>query len=618
MKKTLRLFCILLTLLAVSLLAACTKKGPDTSNTDPDTTTASAEEDPDANLPTLEQWVAGEMAFTSLTAYQDPLYDAEMDVVFTNTETGTTFTMPAFWDGGTTWRVRYALTELGKWTWSTTCTDEANTGLHGQSGKLLCVAYGGELDIYKHGFIKTEAGTRYFMYADGTPFFYLGDTHWTLPLESIDGINPEGLPEYISISQETAEQYGITSMFKHIMDYRAEQGFTVIQSQQLGIYTGVSGNSWLGDAEGTIFTHGVNDMILDKFQELDRYFAYIAEKGLVHAHAQFSYPEELIEIYLEGGIDEATIDTLCRYWVARYAAYPVMWTTAQEGDNSYYDYNGCTPETNPWTLVMGSIAKYDPYDHPSSCHAETSSATPFDEFIFDDLESHSWYALQYNNSIAPNTVLDWAMMEEFWNKADSKPIVNYEGPYDHFWCGTTKARNQGWVAFLNGQVGYGYGSQPIWSLFWAGDDPNATKSDERDMYSLGINWVEGLYSEASAQLSYMKSFLERYEWWNLTPCFEASSDNPNAYFVTTEKSYSVSTLGNKLYIGYFYAERTRNNNPCGTFQNMKNADYEVIWMNCATGEYTQPVIVTVTDGTYTVPKKPTKDDWVISVRLIDE
>ena len=113
MKKTRLLCSILLTLLAVSLLAACTEKDPDTA----DTALTSAEEtkpsDPDENLPILEQWVAGEMEFTSQTTYEDPLYDAALDVVFTNAETGTTFTMPAFWDGGTSWKVRYALTELG-------------------------------------------------------------------------------------------------------------------------------------------------------------------------------------------------------------------------------------------------------------------------------------------------------------------------------------------------------------------------------------------------------------------------------------------------------------------------------------------------------------------------
>ena len=619
-----RLIKILTLFVATSMflpaMAAC---NPASDTTD-DTTVGATDTDhmtesdaPAENLPTLEQWVASEMEFTSLTAYEDPLYDAELDVIFTNAETGTTITMPAFWDGGTTWKVRYALTEPGKWSWTTTCTDETNTGLHGQSGDLLCVTYGGELDIYKHGFIKTQPGTRYFMYADGTPFFYLGDTHFTLPLENIDGINPEGTVEYIKISPETAEQYGITSMFKYIMDYRAEQGYTVIQSQQLGFYNGVSGNSWMGDAEGTIFTHGVNDMILSMFQELDRYFAYIAEKGFVHAHTQFSYPEELIELYLTGGITEETIDTFCRYWVARYAAYPVMWATTQEGDKNHYGYNGCTPETNPWPIVMESIAKYDPYGHPSSCHAENSSVTPFDEFIFDDLDSHTWYALQYNNSIALGTELNWTMLEEIWNKSDAKPVVNYEGQYDHFWCGTAKARSQGWVAFLNGQVGYGYGSQPVWSLFWGGNEANTVGSDERGEYSLALNWLEGLHSEAGAQMAYMKNFLERYEWWKLVPCFKAPVEDPDAYFVTSGSSYCAATAGNELYIAYFYAEKTRNK-PSGAFQNMENADYEIIWMNCVTGQTTAPEIVTITDGKYESPRKPTEDDWVIAARLIQE
>ena len=565
-----------------------------------------------------ERWLSHEMSFISDKIYDDPLFEAQLDVVFTHAETGESFTMPAFWDGGTTWRVRYALTELGQWSWTTVCSDQANAGLHGQTGGMVCVGYAGELDIYKHGFVKTEPGVRYFTYDDGTPFFYLGDTHFTLPLESIDGINPEGLPEHISISQETADEYGITSMFKHIMDYRAEQGFTVIQSQQLGIYVGVSGNSWMGDAEGTIFTHGVNDMILSKFQELDRYFAYIAEKGLVHAHTQFSYPEELIEIYLAGGIDKATIDTLCRYWVARYAAYPVMWTTAQEADPSYGGYNGCTPESNPWPIVMESIAKYDPYNHPSSCHMQNSRGTPFDEFIFDDLPEHAWYAAQIPIYAPSGHQLDFGMMEELWIRSEAKPVVNYEGQYDHFWGGTSKGRMQGWFAYLNGEFGHGYGSQPIWSLFWAGSDPNATYSDEWGEFPTGLSWVEGLYSEASAQLSYMKSFLERYEWWKLTPCFSSPPQNPDGYFtrIDANPSYTVAHDGNRLYIGYFYG--TTKETFCGTFWQMENADYEIVWMNCTTGEYTEPVIVTITNGKYKIPKKPTADDWVIAVRLMRE
>ena len=41
-------------------------------------------------------------------------------------------------------------------------------------------------------------------------------------------------------------------------------------------------------------------------------------------------------------------------------------------------------------------------------------------------------------------------------------------------------------------------------------------------------------------------------------------------------------------------------------------------MNCITGEYTEPQIVTITNGTYNIPAKPNDDDWVIAVKLIEE
>lgn len=609
--------------LLVALLLPVTACNQGATHSPADTTgiTEAADTEGDSNtventnegLAEQEQWLAHELTFISDKIYADPLFETQLDVVFTHDESGDSFTMPAFWDGGTTWRVRYALTSSGKWSWTTVCTDETNAGLHGRTGEMLCVAYTGQLDVYKHGFLKTESGVRYFMYDDGTPFFYLGDTHFSLPLESIDGINPEGCADFIKISQATADEYGITSMFKYIMDYRADQGYTVIQSQQLGYYVGVSGNSWMGDAEGTIFTHGVNDMILSKFKELDRYFAYIAEKGFVHAHTQFSYPEELIEIYLAGGITAEQIDTYCRYWVARYAAYPVMWVTAQEGDADHYGYNGCTPETNPWPIVMESIAKYDPYDHPSSCHMENSYATEYEDFFFDELDSHTWYATQFGTTITngPN----WELMEELWSNANNKPLVNYEAAYDHFWCNTYKARTQIWMAFLNGHVGHGYGSQPIWQIFWAGNEPDSVNSDEIGEFSIELTWLEGLYADAGQQMAYMKDFIDDYEWWRLTPNFEFTRDT----YLTkvSDKYYSAANIGSELYIAYFYGSESRKSS-LGTFQHMENAHYEIVWMNCATGERTPPEIITVTDGTYRIPKKPTDDDWVIAARLIQE
>ena len=51
-------------------------------------------------------------------------------------------------------------------------------------------------------------------------------------------------------------------------------------------------------------------------------------------------------------ISDEQIEKLSRYWVARYAAYPVMWTTAQETDDDYY--GTVKPDENPWLIKRKS------------------------------------------------------------------------------------------------------------------------------------------------------------------------------------------------------------------------------------------------------------------------
>ena len=547
--------------------------------------------------PQVEKWLAYEVEFESDKIYADPVYTCDLDVVFTNMDTGTTFTQPAFWCGGTQWKVRVALTELGEWTYVTKCTDTANAGLHGLTGGLNCVPYSGDLAIYKHGFLKTERGTRYFMYDDGTPFFYLGDTHWTLAVEEIDGIG--------GISQELADEYGITSQFQYIMDVRMAQGYTVMQTQPLGWYTGRTGNSWFGDAGGSIFDYGIDSMIVEKFNQYDRYFAYIAEKGFVNANSQFAYPEELIETYLSGGISAEKLEKLCRYWVARYSAYPVMWTTTQEGDNDYYAYGGCTPANNPWLLVMEYIAKYDVYDHPSTCHQENTGNTVVSNSVFGEKKEHTWYAAQYTLGLSDGGLPPFGALKEYYFDKDGKPVVNYEGRYDHFWTGSFGARAQGWVAFLNGTFGYGYGVQPIWSIVWAEYGDKTPTNDEKETYDRDYNWVDGLYAEAGQQLIYMKNFLSQYAWYDLVPCF----DGNEYYTPQNAKNYSAAHIGDEIYMAYLYGT---SQNGHGKFQNMKNGTYEVRWFNCRTGESTISEIV-VEDGSFTIPNKPDSNDWTIVV-----
>ena len=132
----------------------------------------------------VETWRATELAFEAGTDYDVTGADAvTFDAVFTH-ESGEKVSRPGFWNGGKTFRVRFAPTKPGRWSWSTTCRGDA--ALNGKSGTLEAKPYAGELEIYRRGFVKPAKGAKHFAYADGTPFFYLGDTHWGLYKEEID------------------------------------------------------------------------------------------------------------------------------------------------------------------------------------------------------------------------------------------------------------------------------------------------------------------------------------------------------------------------------------------------------------------------------------------------
>ncbi len=532
-----------------------------------------------------EQWRVVEINFTSERSYRDPFNDVDMDVFFSHIR-GTGFPgrqhyvlkVPAFWNGGDRWVVRFAPILTGEWTYHTVCSEPSDKGLHDRKGEITVHKYGGDLAIYKHGFIRTRPTKRHFMHADGTPFFYLGDTHWNFPVNALPNL-------------------------KKIIDKRVEQGFTVIQSQpKFTLGGGVFG------VMGYDLSDGVSEKDIPYFVELDERFQYVADRGLVHAHTQLicvfelgpkreNYPDDYLE-------------KLCRYWVARYCSYPVMWTTAQECDRAFYHYqmrgqNYYDATNNPWKLVAQYIHHYDPYHHPQTAHQENTGHTVASNSSFRDMAGHSWYAAQW----APrqNGQLDFDIPKDYWYNGQGKPVVNYEGRYDHLWTKHDGARMQGWTAYLNGMYGHGYGAADIWLY-------NSTYDMERDSHSQGITitiedkktkWQESLEFPSAYQMGHMHDFFKSIEWWRLVPRFDDL-----AWFRNNGSWYSLASDGNDLYVAYFY-------NPdlnTGTIRNLDNTTYAVQWYNPVNGEYGSSAEKTIRDGTFDIGNKPDTGDWVLLMK----
>ena len=542
---------------------------------------------------TVECWTAAEWEFESAGDFteKEAFYHVQLDVEF-RSEKGTVLRMPAFWDGGKTWRVRFAPTEPGTWSFTSVCSETGDPGLHGKKGTFQCVPYTGELEIYRRGFIQTREGRKYLVYADGTPFFYLGDTHWGMMSEEFDEPGPH------------AGELKIQSHFCYLVDRRAEQGFTVYQSEPIG--------------KTMNFADGISMEDVRGFQSMDRYFRHIAHRGLVHANAQFFYPSEMLAIQH----DEAYLKLLTRYWVARYAAYPVLWTLGQEVDDDFYEK--FSRDANPYVKVCTWIHELDPYRHPMTAHQENiwhttrSGVGKAHASIFQDVPGHTWYGVQW--SLRLNSPPNTAIAKDYWNDGKGKPAILYEGLYCFLWTEDFGARAQGWMAFLNGMYGYGYGAADIW-LYRGKYDMNTTSTHDGVSQvtpeEKALRWPEALELPSASQVIFMKDFLKKRAWWELIPEFAVSCEGPEAgrkmEFVPASPSVFrfAAHAGHREFVFYFYSRAKET----GTLQGLEpGTGYACTWFDPQTGRSLETVMQkTGPSGVLELPQKPDEKDWVLSV-----
>jgi hypothetical protein len=114
----------------------------------------------------------GEWAVQSRRCYQNPFAEAEVEATFTG-PSHQAFTIPGFYDGDNTWRVRFNPGEAGVWTYRV-CTYPHNSDLADE----------GEFEVLLDqvpGFLRATPGHAWgFQYESGEPVFLLGDTTYNL------------------------------------------------------------------------------------------------------------------------------------------------------------------------------------------------------------------------------------------------------------------------------------------------------------------------------------------------------------------------------------------------------------------------------------------------------
>lgn len=124
----------------------------------------------------VEQWGIYELGLTG-SSDGNPYMDNSLNAKFTNGSK--TVSVPGFYDGNGSYKIRFSPDETGRWTYET----ESNLPeLDAQKGSIQCVEPTGN----NHGPV-TIVNTHCFEYADGSPFYSVGTTayQWTSVKQSI-------------------------------------------------------------------------------------------------------------------------------------------------------------------------------------------------------------------------------------------------------------------------------------------------------------------------------------------------------------------------------------------------------------------------------------------------
>jgi len=441
----------------------------------------------------FEQWRAGILTFESAARAANPFLDITIIAKFVSSG-GKVIEREAYWDGGNVYKVSFAPTELGMWSYTIEAPEE--TGLNGRAGQIECCAYTGDLLIYKHGFLKVGGQGRYLTYADNTPFFWLGDTHWGFV--SGEKWDESNHPE-------------MTCMFKGMIDRRCEQKFTVYQSNlRPETYMGNT-HYWEDGQEGKL-----PDVAFYQ-NEVDKRMQYIADKGLVNALG--------LAWFMTGLANIDVMKNFARYIIARYGALPIVWTLA--GEVAGYDAKHRESAINNWREVALLTEKLDGYGHLQTAHY--TNERPFPDYY----QNEDWFDFTLGQAGHGDYVVSMRDFYEHRQKFPSKPFVESEAFYEFV---HTLEENGGRiatadmlrrVAYLSiqcGGCGYTYGAQGIWDTVW--EKPKEISGIMAVFNPHGITWAEAIDGEGAYQMGYMRDFYEKLQFHKLRPfmgCYKSSS-----------------------------------------------------------------------------------------------
>lgn len=424
-------------------------------------------------------------SFRASVTYQNPFKEVVLDAVFT-TPSGFSLTIPAYWAGGNEWCVRYASAEIGLHTFITLC-NAVDSGLHLQTGSVNITAYSGESLLKRHGAPRVADDHRHLAYADGTPFFWLGDTWWM------------GLTQRLTWPED----------FKQLVANRKKHGFTVVQ-----IVAGLLPDMPAFDARseneaGFPWEEDFSSIRPAFFDAADQRILNLVEADLVPCIiGAWGY-------YLKW-LGTENMQHHWRYLVARWGALPVVWVAAGEQTMPWYLSNNKQIEREQlkeaWTEVLLAIRKVNGFKRLITTHP-VQSARESVRINCAHLLDVEMQQTGHGNPTAHHA----QKAAEGWHATPIMPVINGESRYEGLAIyppvSARDARQAFWAHMLNsGCAGHTYGANGIWQVNLSAQAFGQSPT--------GLNWgttpwQHAMQYQGAQQIAAAKRYLQTLPWYTL-------------------------------------------------------------------------------------------------------
>jgi len=343
---------------------------------------------------------------------------------------------------------------------------------------------------FDHGDLKVSPNHRFLMYADGTPFFYLGDTAWEL---------------FHRLTIEESKRY---------LDDRAGKNFNVIQAVVLAEFDGLH----TPNAEGDLPL--IDD---DPTRPNEAYFKHVdAVVDMARDRGMFigmlpTWGDKVTKAWGVGPVifNAANAREYGLFLGRRYRNQPnIIWILGGDRD--------ATDLVEVWSAMAAGLKEGDGGRHLITYHpsGEQSSSRWF--------RNEPW--LDFNLMQSGHGRKDGAnfgMIEKDYQFTPVKPTIDGEHRYENHpvnwkpeqlgWFDDYDARQASYWAVFAGAAGDTYGCNDIWQM----------KTPERKPLSLARGvWYESLNLPGAGQMQYLRRLMESRPYFSRVPDQGLIPDDP--------------------------------------------------------------------------------------------